>query len=190
MQLLDYSCDNLQFHGKTSLSTGYVSNWIGQHCPRLVYGLQRYVVHVLTTAYRNGKALLSKEQPQPLVDILTPVLEKSDREFPQANLLPISYVWLLSCALPQCYLQVRCHRVDNTNNLSNTILLRPACKIFYIKRLIIIVDKPSIVHITGSAYLCAWCVCVDQRFTEGHNSRFDSQKNRQYLSKALDVTVQ
>lgn len=39
-------------------------------------------------------------------------------------------------------------------------------------------------------HICAWCVCVDQRFTEGHNSRFDSQKNRQYLSKALDVTVQ
>jgi len=105
----------LQFHGKTSLSTSYVSNWIGQHCPRLVYGLQRYVVHVLTTAYRNGKALLSKEQPQPSVDILTPVLEKSDQEFPQVDLLPISYVWLLSCTLPQSYLQVRCRRLRNIN---------------------------------------------------------------------------
>lgn len=101
----------LQFHGKISLSTNYVSNWIGQHCPRMVHGLQRYVIHVLTTAYRNGKALLSKEQPQPPIEIPTPVLEKSNLEFPQTNLLPISYVWLLSCTLPQCYLQVCCRRV-------------------------------------------------------------------------------
>lgn len=100
----------LQFHGKNNLSTSYVSNWIGQHCPRMVHGLQRYVVHVLTTAYRNGKALLSKEQPQPLVEIMTPVLEKSDLEFPQANLLPMSYVWLLSCTLSKCYLQV-CYQI-------------------------------------------------------------------------------
>lgn len=103
----------LQFHGKTSLSTNYVSNWIGQHCPRMVHGLQRYVVHVLTTAYRNGKALLSKEQPQPPIEIPTPVLEKSNLEFPQTNILPISYVWLLSCTLPQCYLQVCCHKIQN-----------------------------------------------------------------------------
>lgn len=121
-------CNILQFHGKASLSTSYVSNWIGQHCPHLVYGLQRYIVHVLTTAYRNGKALLSKEQPQPHVDILTPVLEKSDREFLQADLLPISYVWVLSCTLPQCYLQVCCHKIHNMNN---RLLLRPACNIFY-----------------------------------------------------------
>lgn len=94
-----------QFHGKSSLSTSYVSNWIGQHCPRMVNGLQRYVVHVLTTAYRNGKALLSKEQPQPHIEIPTPVVEKTDFEFPR-TLLPMSYVWLLSCTLSQCYLQV------------------------------------------------------------------------------------
>lgn len=108
------------FHGKTSLSTSYVSNWIGQHCPRLVYGLQRYVIHVLTTAYRNGKALLSKGQPQPSVDILTPVLEKSDREFPQADLLPISYVWLLSCTLPQCYLQTN----DSPKDITHALIAR------------------------------------------------------------------
>ncbi|KAG5309704.1 RTC5 protein, partial [Acromyrmex insinuator] len=108
------------FHGKTSLSTSYVSNWIGQHCPRLVYGLQRYVVHVLTTAYRNGKALLSKEQPQPSVDILTPVLEKSDQEFPQVDLLPISYVWLLSCTLSQCYLQTN----DSPKDITHALIAR------------------------------------------------------------------
>ncbi|XP_018404252.1 PREDICTED: uncharacterized protein LOC108780912 isoform X2 [Cyphomyrmex costatus] len=84
------------FHGKTSLSTSYVSNWIGQHCPRLVYGLQRYIVHVLTTAYRN---------------------EKSDQEFLQVDLLPISYVWLLSCALPQCYFKTKDAPKDITHAL-------------------------------------------------------------------------
>jgi len=138
-----------QFHGKTSLSTSYVSNWIGQHCPRLVYGLQRYVVHVLTTAYRNGKALLSKEQPQPSMDIPTPVLEKSDREFPQASLLPISYVWLLSCTLPQCYLQVCCHKAHNNR------YYYPACKIFCIKKLLI-VDKPR--YMTLCIYVSVWYV--------------------------------
>ncbi|XP_012226454.1 uncharacterized protein [Linepithema humile] len=108
------------FHGKTSLSTSYVSNWIGQHCPRMVQGLQRYVVHVLTTAYRNGKALLSKEQPQPLVEIMTPVLEKSDLEFPQANLLPMSYVWLLSCTLSQCYLQTN----DSPKDITHALIAR------------------------------------------------------------------
>ncbi|XP_014474777.1 PREDICTED: restriction of telomere capping protein 5 isoform X1 [Dinoponera quadriceps] len=104
------------FHGKSSLSTSYVSNWIGQHCPRMVNGLQRYVVHVLTTAYRNGKALLSKEQTQPPIDIPTPVLDKIDFEYPR-TLLPMSYVWLLSCTLPQCYLQTNDSPKDITHAL-------------------------------------------------------------------------
>ncbi|EZA58764.1 hypothetical protein X777_14933 [Ooceraea biroi] len=108
------------FHGKTSLSTSYVSNWIGQHCPRMVQGLQRYVVHVLTTAYRNGKALLSKEQPQPPIEIMTPVLEKANLEFPQTNLLPMSYVWLLACTLPQCYLQTN----DSPKDITHALIAR------------------------------------------------------------------
>lgn len=99
----------LQFHGKHTLSVSYVSNWIWQHCPRLIYGPHRYIIHVLTTAYRNGKALLSKEQPQPHLEIPTPILEQPDSLcFPQV-LLPMSYVWLLSSTLPECYLQVYFH---------------------------------------------------------------------------------
>lgn len=108
------------FHGKNNLSTNYVSNWIGQHCPRMVHGLQRYVVHVLTTAYRNGKALLSKDQPKPPIEIPTPILEKSNLEFPQTDLLPISYVWLLSCTLSQCYLQTN----DSPKDITHALIAR------------------------------------------------------------------
>ncbi|XP_017876040.1 uncharacterized protein LOC108622592 [Ceratina calcarata] len=94
------------FHGKYALSVSYVSNWIWQHCPRVIYGPHRYVIHVLTTAYRNGKALLSKEQPQPHLEIPTPILEQPESIDFSQSLLPASYVWLLSSTLPQCYLQV------------------------------------------------------------------------------------
>ncbi|KAI4482999.1 hypothetical protein M0802_013515 [Mischocyttarus mexicanus] len=93
------------FHGKDSLSVSYVNNWMWHHCPRIVHGLHCYVVHVLTTAYRNGKVLLSKEQPQPHLEIPTPVLECADWFDQPQSLLPVSYVWLLSTTLPQCYLQ-------------------------------------------------------------------------------------
>lgn len=132
----------------------------------MVHGLQRYVVHVLTTAYRHGNILLSKEQSQPVIDILTPILEKSDLEYPQSS-LPISYVWLLSCTLPQCYLQVRYK--EKKTGINNIYIIY-----LYLYKLCI--------------YLCVY-VCLDQRFTEGHNSLFDSQNNRQYLSKALDIIV-
>ncbi|OAD60072.1 hypothetical protein WN48_06656 [Eufriesea mexicana] len=84
------------FHGKYALSVSYVSNWIWQHCPRIIYGPHRYIIHVLTTAYRNGKALLSKEQPQPRLEIPTPILEQPDSLCFPKTLLPESYVWLLS----------------------------------------------------------------------------------------------
>ncbi|XP_043257495.1 restriction of telomere capping protein 5 [Colletes gigas] len=94
------------FHGKYALSVSFVSNWISQHCPRIIHGPHHYIVHVLTTAYRNGKVLLSKEQPQPHLEIPTPILEQPESiDFPQI-LLPVSYVWLLSSTLPECYLQV------------------------------------------------------------------------------------
>lgn len=61
---------------------------------------------MFTTAYRNGEILLSKGQPQPHLEIPTPILEQPDSlDFPQI-LLPVSYVWLLSSTLPECYLQV------------------------------------------------------------------------------------
>ncbi|KAG7207918.1 hypothetical protein KM043_009508 [Ampulex compressa] len=110
------------FHGKDNLSISYVSNWIWQHCPRMINGLHHYVVHVLTTAYRNGKVLLSQEQPQPLMDIPTPILEQPDCvDFPRV-LLPMSYVWLLSSTLPQCYL----HISDSPKDITHALIARRA----------------------------------------------------------------
>lgn len=115
-QIIDSAVSSC-FHGKHALSVSYVSNWIWQHCPRLIYGPHRYIIHVLTTAYRNGKALLSKEQPQPHLEIPTPVLEQPDSLcFPQV-LLPMSYVWLLSSTLPECYLQTDDSPKDVTHAL-------------------------------------------------------------------------
>ncbi|KAF7400486.1 hypothetical protein HZH66_005670 [Vespula vulgaris] len=108
------------FHGKDTLSVSYVSNWMWQHCSRIVHGLHCYVVHVLTTAYRNGKALLSKEQPQPHLEIPTPVLERADCFDQPQVLLPVSYVWLLSTTLPQCYLQAN----DTPKDITHAIIAR------------------------------------------------------------------
>nr|CAD7445556.1 unnamed protein product [Timema bartmani] len=46
------------FHRKDCLPVQYLSNWVSSHCPRLVVGLHRYVVHALTTTYRT----LGKDQ--------------------------------------------------------------------------------------------------------------------------------
>ncbi|XP_053988999.1 uncharacterized protein LOC128897051 [Hylaeus anthracinus] len=107
------------FHGKYALSVSFVSNWISQHCPRIIHGPHHYIVHVLTTAYRNGKVLLSKEQPQPHLQIPTPILEQPDIEFPQI-LLPVSYVWLLSSTLPESYLQV----VDSPQDVPHALIAK------------------------------------------------------------------
>ncbi|KOX78957.1 Restriction of telomere capping protein 5 [Melipona quadrifasciata] len=115
-QIIDSAVSSC-FHGKNALSVSYVSNWIWQNCARVIYGPHRYIIHVLTTAYRNGNALLSKEQPQPHLLIPTPILEQPDSPcFPQV-LLPMSYVWLLSSTLPECYLQADNSPKDITHAL-------------------------------------------------------------------------
>ncbi|XP_048511960.1 uncharacterized protein LOC105686929 [Athalia rosae] len=105
------------FHGKEVLSVSYVSNWLWQHCPRLLNGLHRYVVHVFTTAYRNGPALLSEVQSQPHLEPATPVLEQSVQLDGPKPLLPLSHVWLLSGSLPPCYTQTVASPTDGTQAL-------------------------------------------------------------------------
>ena len=84
-----------------------MSNWLWQNCPRILQGLHRYVVHVLTTAYRFGNSLLCKEESQPHLEPATPVLEQLPDALDYSQpFLPISYVWLLSTSLPPIYTQV------------------------------------------------------------------------------------
>lgn len=95
------------FHGKESLSVNYVTHWLWQNCPQIVQGLHRYVVHVLTTAYRFGNNLLCKEESQPHLEPGTPVLEQPHDAFDCSEpFLPVSYVWLLSTSLPSIYTQI------------------------------------------------------------------------------------
>ncbi|KAK3927388.1 Restriction of telomere capping protein 5 [Frankliniella fusca] len=92
------------FHKKLAVSPGYMSNWLLQHLPRLLPLLHRYVVHVLTTAYRS----LQEKQPvttsAPGMELSTPVLEKNfDIDTKGPYLLPVSQVWLLATSLPAIY---------------------------------------------------------------------------------------
>ncbi|PSN56687.1 hypothetical protein C0J52_00006 [Blattella germanica] len=83
------------FHRKPVLSITYLSHWIEQHTPRLIVGIHRYVVHVLSTAYREAENSGSAG-----LELSTPVLER-DIGFPDSSgkdddVLPVSEVWLLA----------------------------------------------------------------------------------------------
>ena len=85
------------------LSTGFVSRWLDQNCPRLVPPVHRFTVHALSTVYRS---LEMEEQGKNGcgLELATPVLEKTspfDENHPP--LLPISVAWLLAGTLPSIY---------------------------------------------------------------------------------------
>lgn len=95
------------FHGKESLSVNYVSHWLWQNCPRIVQGLHRYVTHVFSTAYRFGNNLMFKEESEPHLVPITPVLDQPPDAFDYSQpFLPVSYVWLLSTTLPPIYTMI------------------------------------------------------------------------------------
>ena len=88
------------------MSISFVSNWLSQNCPRIAQGLHRYVVHILTTAYRCGKSLMSNEETRPHMEPSTPVLDQPNTPDFSESTLASSLVWLLSITLPSCYIQV------------------------------------------------------------------------------------
>ncbi|XP_059474689.1 uncharacterized protein LOC132196206 isoform X2 [Neocloeon triangulifer] len=104
---------NAAFHGKESLSVGYLTHWIAENCPRLLLGLHRYVVHHLNTSYRTlDSPLGTLPQNEEEMDLGTPVLENkgfafatSAAEEREAGALPLSQVWLLAVSLPKVYTQ-------------------------------------------------------------------------------------
>ncbi|XP_058806957.1 uncharacterized protein LOC131673178 [Phymastichus coffea] len=93
------------FHGKDTLSVSFVSNWLWQNCSRIVFGMHRYLVHTLTTAYRSGKTLMSSEESGPHLVPSTPILDQPDNVDFSETLLPISHVWILTATLPSCYIK-------------------------------------------------------------------------------------
>lgn len=90
------------FHRKSVVSVTFLSHWIEQHIPRLIVGIHRYILHVLSTAYREAGQPASAG-----LELDTPVLER-DIVFPSSDnqdsdILPVSEVWLLSSSLPLLY---------------------------------------------------------------------------------------
>jgi hypothetical protein len=50
---------HFQFHRKLIVSVTFLSHWTEQHTPRLIVGIHRYIVHMLSTAYREAGQLAS-----------------------------------------------------------------------------------------------------------------------------------
>ncbi|XP_049792971.1 uncharacterized protein LOC126202926 isoform X3 [Schistocerca nitens] len=109
------------FHRKKTLSVTYLTHWIQQHCPRLTVGLFRFVVHVLSTAYRS----LGQDNNGPAeLDLSTPVLEREISFAPkddEEEMLPVSEVWLLSLTLPAVFTRPSPHHspASSANGLSS-----------------------------------------------------------------------
>ncbi|KAK6636400.1 hypothetical protein RUM43_010061 [Polyplax serrata] len=101
------------FHRKESISVLFAAHWLGVHCPKLVAGVHKYVVHVLTTAYRTaGQQTVSQTEQvehDKGLELTTPVLEKSFSYVSSSSgdstsvSLPLSQVWLLATSLPALY---------------------------------------------------------------------------------------
>lgn len=96
--------------GKEYLSSGYVSKFLEQHCPRLVIPpIHKFCVHMLTTAYRNIESNIEITTEGVNFDLSTPILDKEE-PFSEANsadntLLPVSEAWILSGTLPKMYVK-------------------------------------------------------------------------------------
>jgi hypothetical protein len=103
------------FHKKLTLKVGYLTNWILQHCPRLIVLLHRYIVHILSTGYRSVIEKCPYSKPNDL-ELTTPVLEQENLFTTEKNpLLPLSQVWILSTTLPALYTQPILHSKPTPN---------------------------------------------------------------------------
>lgn len=88
-----------------TLSIGFVSKWLEENCARIILPIHRYVLHLLTTAYRN--ILLdnvSDDKGCNGMELQTPVLEKGKVfEEESRGLMSLSLAWLLAGTLPLAY---------------------------------------------------------------------------------------
>jgi len=113
------------FHRKSVVSVTFLSHWIEQHIPRLIVGIHRFILHVLSTAYREAGQI-----PSAGLELSTPVLER-DFAFPasgnqESDILPVSEVWLLSTSLPLLYTKPSKHPLSHSvscNGLSSQTFL-------------------------------------------------------------------
>ncbi|XP_066958540.1 uncharacterized protein [Macrobrachium rosenbergii] len=84
-------------HGKESVNTNFLHNWISQHCPRLVMWMHRYITHMLTVGHRTIPLNTDEKED----DTDTPILDH--RENSPCNTLHPALIWLLTCTLPTLY---------------------------------------------------------------------------------------
>lgn len=85
-----------------TLSIGFVSKWLDENCSRIILPIHRYVLHLLTTTYRNIQMNLEDKSTNGL-DLTTPVLEKGKPFEETKILLTLSMAWLLAGTLPLVY---------------------------------------------------------------------------------------
>ena len=87
---------HFQFHRKSVVSVTFLSHWIEQHIPRLIVGIHRYILHVLSTAYREAGQItsavsasaVSTQQILPLILVL---------------LLPLLCLFFFFCGASACF---------------------------------------------------------------------------------------
>lgn len=68
---------HFQFHRKSFVSVTYLSHWIEQHIPRLIVGIHRYILHMLSTAYREAEQVTSAVSTQQILPLLVLLLPSS-----------------------------------------------------------------------------------------------------------------
>ncbi|XP_053617797.1 uncharacterized protein LOC128679521 isoform X2 [Plodia interpunctella] len=90
------------FNNKDSHSVGFVVRWLEEHCPRLIFPVHRYCVHMLATRHRDIEAHVESSGDGAGLELATPVLSRSPWQAASA-LLPLSAAWLLAGAAPPLY---------------------------------------------------------------------------------------
>lgn len=102
-----------------SLSIGFISRWLEENCSRIIIPIHRYVLHVLTTSYRNIKMNVEDKGSNGL-ELATPVLEMQGKQFQDdKNLLCLSSAWLLAGTLPSLYSRPQPNPKANTSIKEN-----------------------------------------------------------------------
>jgi hypothetical protein len=84
------------------LSVGFVSRWLEENCAKIILPINRYVLHLLTTSYRNIQTNM-EEKASNGMELLSPVLEKGKPFETSKSILCLSLAWLLAATLPPVF---------------------------------------------------------------------------------------
>jgi hypothetical protein len=76
---------HFQFHRKPVVSVSFLSHWIEQHIPRLIVGIHRYILHVLSTAYREAGQVAGAVSTRQILSLLLVLLFPSSPFFASSS---------------------------------------------------------------------------------------------------------